>query len=256
MSDAKTILKNIQKPPREPRPGDFRNDDGWLCCGVCGEPVEFVDDDGNRMRARCKCDPEQKAKEEREKRNAQEVAAKYLGRSKHFQDDSGIQSKLKDVRQYVDRWEECKGKGVGLLLWGDTGTGKTFAAVRAAKAIAEYEQRDGCLRQCYQIKTAGGIVTDLSNPKTDKTAYIRDICSAMVFVLDDFGAERCTDYGQEVMFNVIDEYYNTGKPLIVTTNLTLDELKECNDTRRKRLYSRITERCLPMKFEGEDIRKQ
>ena len=37
--------------------------------------------------------------------------------------------------------------------------------------------------------------------------------------------ERGTEYGLEQVFNVIDSRYRSGKPLIVTTNLTLDDLR-------------------------------
>ena len=36
--------------------------------------------------------------------------------------------------------------------------------------------------------------------------------------------ERGTEYGLEQVFNVIDSRYRSGKPLIVSTNLTLDDL--------------------------------
>ena len=45
-----------------------------------------------------------------------------------------------------------------------------------------------------------------------------------LLILDDFGMERGTEYGLEQVFNVIDSRYRSGKPLIVTTNLTLDDL--------------------------------
>ena len=47
-----------------------------------------------------------------------------------------------------------------------------------------------------------------------------------LLILDDFGMERGTEYGLEQVYSVIDSRYRSGKPLIVTTNLTLDDLPE------------------------------
>ena len=48
------------------------------------------------------------------------------------------------------------------------------------------------------------------------------MCIRDRLILDDFGMERGTEYGLEQVFNVIDSRYRSGKPLIVTTNLTLE----------------------------------
>ncbi len=53
--------------------------------------------------------------------------------------------------------------------------------------------------------------------------------------------ERGTEYGLEQVFNVIDSRYRSGKPLIVTTNLTLDDLHNPEDT----AHSRIMTACFP-----------
>lgn len=66
--------------------------------------------------------------------------------------------------------------------------------------------------------------------------------------------ERGTEYGLEQLFNVIDSRYRTRKPLIVTTNLTLNELKNTTDLSYKRIYDRVLEMCMPVQIEGVSIR--
>ena len=51
-----------------------------------------------------------------------------------------------------------------------------------------------------------------------------------LLILDDFGMERGTEYGLEQVYSVIDSRYRSGKPLIATTNLTLEELQHPQDT--------------------------
>ena len=43
--------------------------------------------------------------------------------------------------------------------------------------------------------------------------------------------------------------------MIVTTNLTLDELKHPQDLAHSRIYDRILERCVPLKINNQNIRE-
>ena len=43
--------------------------------------------------------------------------------------------------------------------------------------------------------------------------------------------------------------------MIVTTNLTLDELKRPKSLAHARIYDRIMERCVPLKVNNQNIRK-
>ena len=47
----------------------------------------------------------------------------------------------------------------------------------------------------------------------------------------------------EQVFNVIDSRYRSKLPLIVTTNMTLEELKNPQDLTRSRIYDRIGTVC-------------
>lgn len=56
--------------------------------------------------------------------------------------------------------------------------------------------------------------------------------------------------------NVIDSRYRSGKPMIVTTNLTAEQLKKPEDVASGRIYDRILERCHPLKIDGESMRRK
>ena len=77
-----------------------------------------------------------------------------------------------------------------------------------------------------------------------------------MLVIDDLGAERETDYALEQVYTVIDERYKSEKPLIVTTNLTYEELKNPTDIRYKRIYDRVIEMCVPFNLSGVSRREQ
>lgn len=76
-----------------------------------------------------------------------------------------------------------------------------------------------------------------------------------LLILDDLGVERNTSYAMEQMFQVVDRRYRSCKPLIVTTNLSLEQMKNAPDVEHSRIYGRILEYCAPILFSGKDMRK-
>ena len=54
----------------------------------------------------------------------------------------------------------------------------------------------------------------------------------------------------------IDSRYRSGKPLIVTTNLTLDDLRNPEDTAHSRIYDRLLSMCVPVRFTGDNFRQE
>ena len=67
--------------------------------------------------------------------------------------------------------------------------------------------------------------------------------------------ERGTEYGLEQVYSVIDSRYRSGKPLIATTNLTLEELQHPQDTPHARIYDRLTSMCAPRPLHGQQLPK-
>ena len=57
-------------------------------------------------------------------------------------------------------------------------------------------------------------------------------------MIDDLGIERNTEYALEQVYNIIDARYTAGKPLIVTTNLHLDDIREPEDLAHERMDSK------------------
>ena len=75
-------------------------------------------------------------------------------------------------------------------------------------------------------------------------------------IIDDLGVERSTEYAMEQMFFVIDSRYRSRRPMIITTNLKLAELKNPPDLAHARIYDRILERCAPILFDGKNFREE
>ena len=60
----------------------------------------------------------------------------------------------------------------------------------------------------------------------ERAAFIASLDDYSLLVIDDLGVERSTEYAMEQMFTVIDSRYRSKKPLIVTTNLKLEETRQ------------------------------
>ena len=65
-----------------------------------------------------------------------------------------------------------------------------------------------------------------------------------------------TEYALEQIFLVIDSRYRSRKPLIVTTNLKLEEIKKPPGLAHTRIYDRIMERYAPVLFAGKNFREE
>ena len=248
-----------------PEPEDYTGEDGLLYCGKCRKPKEayFPKESvawlgRDRHPAECDC---QRA--EREKREAAEKQRTHLEAVEHlkqrgftnpamrewtFDNDNGKCPQMKHARSYVECWEQMKAENIGLLLWGKVGTGKSYFAGCIANALMEQE-----VAVC--MTNFALILNDLAASFEGRNEYISRLCSFPLLLLDDFGMERGTEYGLEQVYNVIDSRYRSKKPLIVTTNLTLEELQNPEDTAHARIYDRLIEMCSPVRFTGENFRK-
>ena len=89
----------------------------------------------------------------------------------------------------------------------------------------------------------------------DRTAFLDSLGDYNLLIIDNLGVGRNTEYALEQMFSIIDSRCRCNKPLIVTTNLKLDELKHPPDLAHARIYDRLLEMCAPIRFSGENFRK-
>ena len=171
-----------------------------------------------------------------------------------FEQDNGTVPQMEQARKYVQHWNEMRENNLGLLLWGQPGNGKTFAAACIANALIESREP---FPPTVKMTTFGTILNRLpSLSASDKEYYLNQFLNADLLILDDFGMERQTDYAREQVFNIIDGRYLARKPLIVTTNLSLNELKHPKDMQEQRIFDRVLEMCVPVCFDGESLRQE
>ena len=92
-------------------------------------------------------------------------------------------------------------------------------------------------------------------PLADKTEYINALASYQLLIIDDLGVERNSEYALGIIFSIIDRRIRSGRPLIITTNLPLKEIKSETMLDKKRIYDRILEMCTPMYVGGASKRE-
>lgn len=239
--------------------------DGHIYCKTCneridGKPIPMLDKKLMIIRNACKCDRDRAEQEKlREKQIEQDRLRKNCFISKNqiaytFEnvDEDTDKDIIKKAKNYVKHFEEMRKDNVGLLLYGNVGSGKTYIACSIANAIiTEYSNT-------VKMRNFAQILNDLQKGgfNLDRNEYIEQITSSTLLILDDFGIERNTEYALEQIYNVINARYLKARPTIITTNLNFKDIeKEQEDIMLGRIYSRIIEMCLPLRVTGLDRRK-
>ena len=260
MNDFDSIIKRITVTRLEP--GDYTGEDGLLYCGKCHTPKQFRMDapllEGRLLPHPCRCEQErldrEAAEQEAERHHRAVADLKDKGftdpamRTWTFANDNGKCPQMKHAHFYVENWPTMQAENIGYLLWGGVGTGKSYFAGCIANALMEQEV-------AVRMTNFALILNDLTASFEGRNDYIARLCRAPLLILDDFGMERGTGYGLEQVYNVIDSRYRNRKPLIVTTNLSLQDLQYPQDTAHARIYDRLLEMCAPIRFSGENFRK-
>ena len=241
--------------------GDYIGEDNLYYCGKCHtrkQTAVRVFDKDRIVPCICACKAaaikaEDDARQQREffdkvKRYRQTGFPESEMSTWNFAADDGTNPKMTAAMQnYVQHFAEFRSKGKGLLLFGDVGTGKTFLAACAANALIDKGVP-------ALVTNFARIANTLQGMFEGRQAYLDSLNNFPLLVLDDLSTERQTEYMLEIVFNVIDARYRARLPLIVTTNLTREELMNPADIRYKRIFSRLFEMCTPIEVAGKDRR--
>ena len=242
--------------------GDHIGEDGLVYCGKCGSRKQLRVKFGDKNHVvRCVCKCESKELEEKKRQEEYEEQMRRINRLKEASmmdkkyreitfDKYEVREENKKVfemaKKYADRFQDMYKKNQGLLLYGPVGTGKSFTAA----CIGNY-----LLNNAKPVIMTSFVKILQDIWENDREAeYITILNSASLLIVDDLGTERETDYALEKVYNIIDSRVRANKPMIITSNLELNDMMECEDIRKKRIYDRILECCYPMYVGGKSFR--
>lgn len=246
--------------------GDYYKDN-LIYCGKCNTPKETLIKLGNCpetiVRVACKCVKEEEQREKQAERIRQrkesieeslrDLIAIGVARMPRFNFsmlDGSNKALAERMQKYAQNFDQVYDRNIGLILYGNTGTGKTFFA----ECIADALLKKG---RFALLTSVSGLANAMSsNFNENRARILHYIKNVDLLVLDDYGTERDTAFMNEQIFDVIDARYTSNRPLIVTTNLSPEAMKANNNLNVRRIIERLTESCIAFEVKGDSRRIQ
>lgn len=259
--DLMNLINNDMQAEVNTGNNDYVNEkDGLIYCGICNSPKEKIVElfgETKKVYVACTCRQKEIDEERKEHEEYQRRIRLNMLRDATFDDsvlhnqtfekaDNTLEHKNFAMR-YVEHFDEMEKENIGLLFSGDIGTGKTFLAASIANALVEKGVT-------VKMTNFSRILNDMTNLQIDKNKYIKSQNEKRLLIIDDFGIQRDTSFATEHIFNIIDSRYRTNKPVIFTTNYSVQYLMNAENLKEKRIYSRVLEMATPMMFTGENFR--
>lgn len=134
-----------------------------------------------------------------------------------------------------------------LFLYGETGLGKTHLSLAIAGVVTQ---------KGYGViyGSAQNLLDRLEREhfKDESEGASDAILGCDLLILDDLGAEFSTQFSVATVYNIINTRLLSGKPVIISTNLTIKELEK---RYTRRITSRIFGTYTTLAFFGSDVRQ-
>jgi DNA replication protein DnaC len=149
---------------------------------------------------------------------------------------------------FISNFDETNGEN--LLFYGSTGLGKTFLCNCIAKALLDKNK-------IVIYQTAFTILDILERRRFGKgpdemSEYQYNLLfDADLLIIDDLGTEISNTFTNAEIFNIVNTRIISGKKTLISTNLTPKEITEIYTDR---VFSRILDKFIPLKFYGKDLR--
>ncbi|MFL4905958.1 ATP-binding protein [Streptomyces sp. MMS24-I2-30] len=139
-------------------------------------------------------------------------------------------------------------EGPSLLIAGPTGTGKTYQAYGAVRALLTRGVR---LR--WEATTSADLHARL-RPRAghDGERELQTLSRSPLLLLDDLGAAKTSEWTEELTYRLINHRYEHMLPTLITTNLPTAELRIALGDRVASRLAEMTERVI---LTGPDRRR-
>jgi DNA replication protein DnaC len=161
----------------------------------------------------------------------------------------GSEKCFKLAQKYVQEFDEWEGES--LMFWGEPGNGKSHLATAVANELTEKGKRVVFISMPDLLEKIKA--TFNRDNKETEADIMRGLQLCDLLIIDDIGAEKVSDWVQEVIFRIVDGRYKKMKPIMATSNL---EPKELAERIGKRAYDRLIEISQPIKNEATSYRRE
>ena len=165
-------------------------------------------------------------------------------------DDFEADPKIKQAMdKYLERHVAFVSKGIGMVLYGEIGTGKTFGATMLLKDLIKVGYR------CYSTTFASMVEMFTAGWKSvdDQQYFQEKIVHSDVLLLDDLGRELRTKnkLSESTFDDVLRRRVQDGRPTFITTNMSLAEM---NEGYGAAVLSLLSEKSMTYEVKGADYR--
>lgn len=160
-----------------------------------------------------------------------------------------MKTALKTCHEFVDTFSD---EFRNILLYGDTGVGKTFLSHCIAKELIE-QSFSVIYFTASQLFDIFAKSTFEKNKQSDKQFDYEHIYNCDLLIIDDLGTEFSNSFTSSQLFICLNERILRKKSTLISTNLALDDLKNIYS---ERVFSRITSAYTVLRLTGDDIRIQ
>lgn len=159
-----------------------------------------------------------------------------------------MKSVLEVTHRFVDNFDTSSDN---LVFYGETGVGKTFLTHCIAKELLETSHTVVYLTSLELFDILGKYQFDYATSAEEKSDGMSYILNSDLLIIDDLGTELTNNFVISAIYNCIDSRINRAKSTIISTNLSLEDLR---DRYTERVFSRFMSNYTFLKIFGEDIR--
>lgn len=180
-----------------------------------------------------------------EKMNAQSrLGRRFLERTFDNFDRERFPKQYDLLKRYAEKFESNRGEG--FILTGNPGTGKTHLAASVANYIIK----------AYEIPVRfvnyTEMIDDMKRAFNTDRNLVKELSEVPLLIVDDVGNQD-TEWRNEVLYQIVNNRYESYSPMIITTNESITDLSEHI---WEKTFSRLTEMCRIVRMVGEDYRQR
>lgn len=214
--------------------------------GYCSAPAS------SEGREKCRCFRQKEIALLYEQSNIQKTIEKENFSTLSFEYYEGEDRKRfqEAVRISLDFVQNFEQDYQNLFFYGTVGTGKSFLSGCIARELLQNGHSVIYFSSSGLFETLARYSFDAKSKEILYNFY-KDLYNCDLVIIDDLGTEVTNSFVTSQLFSCLNERFLRKKPMIISTNLSLEELR---DRYSDRIFSRLTSNFTICKLSGPDIR--